>query len=122
MDYLVWAIPTTLWLLVSLDAATWRSPLVLLERTHKLLGQSPRCAEHELVNSGILGLRRDVDHQPRGRFRLGERPQRRPRIAMAAADQRHHCFHRHVLFRPRHFRVWLVITAAHFPHPSAAPG
>lgn len=36
MDYLVWAIPTMLWLLVSLDAATWRSPLVLLERTHKL--------------------------------------------------------------------------------------
>ena len=36
MDYLVWAIPATLWLLVSLDAATWQSPLLLLERTHKL--------------------------------------------------------------------------------------
>ncbi len=36
MDYWVWVIPTTLWLLVSLDAATWQSPLLLLERTHKL--------------------------------------------------------------------------------------
>jgi len=35
---------------------------------------------------------------------------------MATADQRHHCFHRHVLLRPRHFRVWLVITKASFPH------
>jgi len=36
MDNLVWAIPATLWLLVSLDAATWQSPLLLLERSHKL--------------------------------------------------------------------------------------
>ena len=36
MDYLIWAIPVTLWLLVSLDTATWQSPLLLLERTHKL--------------------------------------------------------------------------------------
>jgi len=36
MEYLVWAIPAGLWLLISLDAATWQSPLLLLDRTHKL--------------------------------------------------------------------------------------
>ena len=36
MDYLIWAIPAALWVLVSLDAAARQTPLLLLERTRKL--------------------------------------------------------------------------------------
>jgi hypothetical protein len=35
VDYLVWAIPATLWLLISLNTATWQKPLLLLEHTHQ---------------------------------------------------------------------------------------
>ena len=36
MDYLIWAIPVALWVIVSLDAASRQTPLLLLDRTHKL--------------------------------------------------------------------------------------
>ena len=36
MDYLIWAIPAALWVIVSLDAASRHTPLLLLDRTHKL--------------------------------------------------------------------------------------
>ena len=36
MDYLIWAIPAALWVIVSLDAASRQTPLLLLDRTHKL--------------------------------------------------------------------------------------
>ena len=36
MDYLIWAIPAALWIIVSLDAASRQTPLLLLDRTHKL--------------------------------------------------------------------------------------
>jgi hypothetical protein len=36
MEYLIWAVPAALWILVSFDAATRQKPLLLLDRTHKL--------------------------------------------------------------------------------------
>ena len=36
MDYLIWAIPAALWVIVILDAASRQTPLLLLDRTHKL--------------------------------------------------------------------------------------
>jgi len=36
MDYLIWAIPVALWVIVSLDAASRQTPLLLLDRSHKL--------------------------------------------------------------------------------------
>ena len=36
MDYLIWAIPGALWVIVSIDTASRQTPLLLLDRTHKL--------------------------------------------------------------------------------------
>jgi len=36
MVYLIWAIPAALWVMVSMDAAARQTPLLLLDRTHKL--------------------------------------------------------------------------------------
>ena len=36
MDYLIWTIPAALWVMVSLDSAARQTPLLLLDRTHKL--------------------------------------------------------------------------------------
>jgi hypothetical protein len=36
MDYLIWAFAAALWVMISLDAAAKQTPLLLLDRTHKL--------------------------------------------------------------------------------------
>jgi hypothetical protein len=36
MDYLLWSAVTALWLMVAFNAASKPTPLLLLDRTHKL--------------------------------------------------------------------------------------